>query len=55
MYRYLASVESGVDYDSALALAKKARVEDVLQCTRLGGKRDWTLADFLDEECVATA
>ena len=50
IYRYLASVESGVDYDAAKTLAEKAHIEEVLQCTKLGGKREWKLADFLDEE-----
>ena len=45
-----ASVESGVDYDAAKTLAEKAHIEEVLQCTKLGGKREWKLADFLDEE-----
>ena len=50
IYRYLASVESGVDYDEAKKLAEKARIEEVLQCTKLGGKREWKLDEFLDED-----
>ena len=42
--------ESGVDYDEAKKLAEKARIEEVLQCTKLGGKREWKLDEFLDED-----
>ena len=34
----------------AKKLAEEARIEEVLQCTKLGGKREWKLDEFLDED-----
>ena len=50
IYRYLASVDSGVDSTSALALAEKAHIQEVLQCKGLGGRADWVVEDFISEE-----
>ena len=47
LYLYLASVESGVDYEKAKELCEKANVGDILRCKQLGGRGEWTLDDFL--------
>ena len=49
MYKYLATVEAGRDYEAAVELAREAKLEKVLQSEALGGKAEWSLADFLDE------
>ena len=43
MYRYLASVDSGVDFESALSLASRANLGAVLSCKELGGCAEWTV------------
>jgi hypothetical protein len=48
MYKYLATVEAGRDYEAAVELAREAKLEKVLQSEALGGKPDWSLDDFLD-------
>jgi hypothetical protein len=48
MYKYLAVVASGRDYDAAVELAKEAKLDKVLQSEALGGKPEWTLDDFLN-------
>ena len=50
IYRYLTSVDSGVASTSALALAEKAHIQEVLQCKGLGGRADWVVEDFISEE-----
>ena len=50
MYKFLATVEAGVDYDAAHELAIEAKLERVLQCTALGGKSEWTLDEWLSPE-----
>ena len=47
LYRYLASVESGVGYDEAKDLCEKANLGEILRCKKLGGRSEWTLDDFL--------
>eukprot|EP00966_Prymnesium_polylepis_P026593 613524-Prymnesium_polylepis.1 len=49
MYKYLATVEAGRDYEAAVELAREAKLEKVLQSEALGGKPEWSLDDFLDE------
>ena len=49
MYKYLATVGAGRDYVAAVELAREAKLEKVLQSEALGGKAEWSLADFLDE------
>lgn len=50
MYKYLATVDSGVDHESAMKLANKANIDSVLKCPELGGRAEWKVEDFLDEE-----
>ena len=50
IYRYLSSVDAGVDYESALRLCIKVGLDDVLKEPDLGGKAGWNTALFLDEE-----
>ena len=54
MYKYLATCEAGADYDASLELAHEAKLERVLQSTALGGKPEWQLADFLEEDIWET-
>ena len=50
LYRYLASVDSGVDHEAALSLASRANLGAVLSCKELGGRDDWTVEQFLSED-----
>ena len=50
IYKYLATVDSGVDHESAMKLAEKANLDAVLQCKELGGKPDWTAETFIIED-----
>eukprot|EP00966_Prymnesium_polylepis_P113975 2634321-Prymnesium_polylepis.1 len=50
IYKYLATCEAGADYDAAFELAHEAKLERVLQSTALGGKPEWQLVDFLEEQ-----
>jgi hypothetical protein len=47
MYKYLATVEAGRDYEAAFELAQEATLVKVLQSEALGGKPEWSLEDFL--------
>jgi hypothetical protein len=47
MYKYLASIDAGVDYESARELAMKANINELLQCRDMGGCTQWTLDEFL--------
>ena len=50
LYSYLSRVASGIDFASAKELCVKANVQSLLNCSHLGGKRDWNLQDFINEE-----
>eukprot|EP00966_Prymnesium_polylepis_P299663 6924880-Prymnesium_polylepis.1 len=50
LYKYLSTVDAGVDYETALELAGKANIAELLACKALGGYQDWTLEEFLDRE-----
>ena len=43
-------VDSGVDYETALDLMKRAKIQDILQDKKLGGYDDWTIDLFLSED-----
>ena len=47
MYKYLATIDAGVDYESARELAVKANITELLQCREMGGCTQWTLDEFL--------
>ena len=50
MYKHLATINAGVDYETAHELAVKADVGEVLKCRALGGRPEWTLDEFLSRE-----
>eukprot|EP00966_Prymnesium_polylepis_P322617 7378866-Prymnesium_polylepis.1 len=47
LYKYLSTVDAGVDYETACELAAKANISGLLTCKPLGGRPDWTLEKFL--------
>ena len=50
MFKYLATMNAGVDHVSAMELACKANVQAVLTCKELGGRDDWDLEKFLSSD-----
>ena len=46
----LSQCTSRVDYEAAVDLAKRACINEVLQCTGLGGKPNWCVDDFLSRD-----
>ena len=47
---YLARHKRGVSYPQALAFCREAQIDKVLQATKIGGNRDWTISMFLTED-----
>ena len=54
IYKYLATVDAGVDHEAAIALAGKANLDAVLQCKELGGQLTWTAEEFITEDVWET-
>ena len=50
LYKYLTTVDAGVDYESAYELAVKANIGEILQYKALGGQPSWTLDRFLSRD-----
>ena len=44
----LCTSEAGTEYDTGLELCQEAKLDKILQCTRLGGREEWTIETFLN-------
>ena len=50
IFRYLATAEAGVDHESALALARKANLNEILTNKVLGGSAKWQVEHFIEAD-----